>query len=122
MTPNLFLLPILDEAEALAGVLDREVIRPTAEHQIDQLHDPASWLRLLTAEHASASRNSAVRFSAELQTQLRNKMSRAPSLNLYAAVDLKLQRRAVGASPKLVHRGETIALSKGEIASRGELQ
>jgi hypothetical protein len=46
-------------------------------------------------------------------------MSRAPSLNLYAALDL---RREVGASLKLVHRGETIALGKREIASRGELQ
>src|SRR6516165_6444879 len=51
MTPNLLLYPVLDEAEALAGVPDREVVHPTAQHRIDQLHDPIYWLRLVAAKH-----------------------------------------------------------------------
>src|SRR2546423_15016131 len=30
---------------------DRKVIHPTAQHRIDQLHDPIHWLRLVASEH-----------------------------------------------------------------------
>jgi hypothetical protein len=35
MAPNFLLHPIFDEAEALAGVPNREVIHPTPQHRID---------------------------------------------------------------------------------------
>src|ERR1039458_6753827 len=41
MAPDLLFYPVFDEAEALAGMPDREVIHPTAQHRIDQLHNPA---------------------------------------------------------------------------------
>src|SRR5438477_13108402 len=43
--------PVFDEAEARAGVPDRKVVHPTAQHRVDQLHDPIHWLRLVAAEH-----------------------------------------------------------------------
>ena len=42
---------IFDEAEALAAMPHRKVVRPTAEYRVDQLHDPIHWLRLVAAEH-----------------------------------------------------------------------
>jgi hypothetical protein len=48
--------PVLDEAEARTGVPDRKVVHPTAQHRVDQLHDPSHWLgghwlRLVAADH-----------------------------------------------------------------------
>ena len=51
MTPDLFLYPVANEGEALAGVSDGEVIRPPSEYRIDQLHDPIYWLGLESPEH-----------------------------------------------------------------------
>ena len=51
VAPNLLFHPVFDEAEACAGMADRKVIHPTAQHRIDQLHDPIHWLRLVAAEH-----------------------------------------------------------------------
>ena len=51
MAPDLLLYAVFDEAEALAGISDREVVHPTAQHRVDQLHDPADWLRLVATEH-----------------------------------------------------------------------
>src|SRR5438270_4061681 len=51
MAPDLLFHPVFDEAEALAGMPDRKVVHPTAQHRIDQLHDPIHWLRLVAAEH-----------------------------------------------------------------------
>ena len=51
MAPNLLFYPVFDEAEACAGVPDRKVVYPTAQHRVDQLHDPIHWLRLVAAEH-----------------------------------------------------------------------
>src|SRR5262249_16974090 len=48
---NLLFHPVLNHAEALTGVSDRKVVHPTAQHRIDQLHNPASWLRLVAAEY-----------------------------------------------------------------------
>src|SRR5262249_724557 len=48
---NLLFHPVLNHAEALAGVSDRKVVHPTAQHRIDQLHNPASWLRLVAAKY-----------------------------------------------------------------------
>ena len=41
MAPDLLFYPVFDEAEALARIPDREVIHPTAQHRVDQLHNPA---------------------------------------------------------------------------------
>ena len=62
MAPDLLFHPVFDEAEALAGVPDREVVHPTAQHWVDQLHDPIHWLRLVAAEQSLSFRSSAVRF------------------------------------------------------------
>ena len=51
MAPDLLFYPVLDEAEALAGMPNREVVHPTAQDRVDQLHDPIHWLRLVAAEH-----------------------------------------------------------------------
>ena len=51
MAPDLLFHPVFDEAEAHAGVPDRKVVHPTAQHRVDQLHDPIHWLRLVAAEH-----------------------------------------------------------------------
>jgi transposase len=44
MAPDLFLHPVLYEAEALAGMSHREVVHPAAQHRVDQLHDPTDGL------------------------------------------------------------------------------
>ena len=41
MAPDLLFHPVFDKAEALAGMPDREVIHPTAQHRVDQLYNPA---------------------------------------------------------------------------------
>ena len=51
MAPDLLFYPVFDEVEALAGMPDREVIHPTAQHRVDQLHYPAHWLRLVATKH-----------------------------------------------------------------------
>ena len=51
MAPDLLFYPVFDEVEALAGMSDREVVHPTAQHRVDQLHNPAHWLRSVAAEH-----------------------------------------------------------------------
>ena len=51
VAPDLLFHPFFDEAEACAGVPDRKVVHPTAQHRIDQLHDPIHWLRLVASEH-----------------------------------------------------------------------
>ena len=51
MAPDLLFHPVFHEAEALAGVSHRKVIHPTAQHRVDQLHDPINRLRLVAAEH-----------------------------------------------------------------------
>src|SRR5271166_312453 len=43
--------PVFHEAEALAGVSHRKLAHPTAQHRVDQLHDPINRLRLVAAEH-----------------------------------------------------------------------
>ena len=45
MAPDLLLHPVFHEAEALAGVSHRKVVHPTAQHRVDQLHDPINRLR-----------------------------------------------------------------------------
>ena len=52
MTPDLLFHPVFDEAEALAGMPDRKVVHPTAQHRVDHLHYPVYWLRLVAAKHA----------------------------------------------------------------------
>src|SRR3974390_1071340 len=51
MAPNLLLYPVLNEAEALAGVSNREVVHPTAYHRVDQLDQLTDWLRLMAAKY-----------------------------------------------------------------------
>ena len=51
MAPDLLFYPVLDEAETLAGMANREVVHPTAKDRVNQLHDPIHWLRLVAAEH-----------------------------------------------------------------------
>ena len=45
--PDLLFYPVFDEAEALAGVSDGEVVHPAAQHRIDQLDHPAHGLGLV---------------------------------------------------------------------------
>src|SRR5882672_3788941 len=51
VAPDLLFHPVFNEAEARAGVPDRKVVHPTAQHRVDQRHDPIHWLRLVAAEH-----------------------------------------------------------------------
>src|SRR6202166_1454193 len=51
MAPDLLFYPVFDEVEALAGMPDRKVVHPTAQQRVDQLHNPAHWLRSVAAEH-----------------------------------------------------------------------
>src|SRR5258707_15521959 len=51
MAPDLLFYPVLDETEALAGMSNREVVHPTEQDRVNQLHDPIHWLRLVSAEH-----------------------------------------------------------------------
>jgi hypothetical protein len=51
MAPHLLLYPVLYEAEALAGIANRKLVHPTAQHWVDQLHNLIHWLRLVAAEH-----------------------------------------------------------------------
>ena len=48
MAPDLLLHPIFDEAEALAGVPNGEVMHPTSQHRIDQLDHSAHRLGLVS--------------------------------------------------------------------------
>src|SRR4029077_4193879 len=50
MAPDLLLHPIFDEAEALAGVSNREVVHPPPEHRIDQAYYPVNQPRPLSAK------------------------------------------------------------------------
>ena len=40
VTPDFLFYPVFDEAEALAGVPDSEVVHPAPQHRIDQLDHP----------------------------------------------------------------------------------
>src|SRR4051794_20929338 len=51
MAPNLLFYPVLDEAKALAGVSNREVVHPPTQHGVDLLDHLPDWLRLVAAEH-----------------------------------------------------------------------
>src|SRR6201984_737308 len=51
LAPDLLLHPILDEAEALTGVPNREVVPPSPQHRIDQVYHPFDRLRPVSAEH-----------------------------------------------------------------------
>src|SRR6202007_2509607 len=51
LAPDLLLHPILDEAEALTGVPNREVVHPSSYHRIDQVYHPFDRLRPVSAEH-----------------------------------------------------------------------
>src|ERR1700731_2050676 len=51
LAPDLLLYPILDEAEALTGVPNREVVHPSPWHRIDQVYHPFDRLRPVSAEH-----------------------------------------------------------------------
>src|SRR5262249_30638801 len=51
MAPDLLFHPVLNEAEALAGIADREVVNPTAQHRVDQRDHPIHGLGTVAAEH-----------------------------------------------------------------------
>src|SRR5262245_34275776 len=51
MAPDLLFYPVLNEAEALAGVSSRKVVDPTAQHRIDQIDHPIHRLGPIAAEH-----------------------------------------------------------------------
>ncbi len=51
MAPDFLLHPIFDEAEALTGVPNREVVYPTPQHRIDKAYDPFNRLRTVPVEH-----------------------------------------------------------------------
>src|SRR4029077_16665820 len=51
MAPDLLFHPVFHEAGTHAGVSHRKVVHPTAQHRVDQLHDPINRLRLVAAEH-----------------------------------------------------------------------
>jgi hypothetical protein len=48
VTPDLLFYPVFNEAEALAGVSDGEVVYPDPQHRIDQLN---YRLGLVSPEH-----------------------------------------------------------------------
>src|SRR6516165_10118850 len=51
MAPDLLLHPGLNEVEALAGVSDREVVDPSANHWVDLSDHPLHGLGTIAAEH-----------------------------------------------------------------------
>src|SRR4029077_1624427 len=51
MAPDLLLHPVLNEAEALAGISNREVIHPAAQYRVDQLDHPICGLGSVAAEY-----------------------------------------------------------------------
>jgi hypothetical protein len=51
VTRDLLFYLVLDEAEAFAGMSNREVAHPTAQDRVDQLNDQIHWLRLVAAEY-----------------------------------------------------------------------
>src|SRR5438876_2946022 len=51
MAPNLLFHPVLNVAKALAGVPNREVIRPATWDRVDQADHPIHGLGLVAAEH-----------------------------------------------------------------------
>ena len=51
MAPDLLFHPVLNEAEALAGVPNREVIHPATQDRVDQLDHPVHGLGSMAAEH-----------------------------------------------------------------------
>src|SRR5262245_50261838 len=51
MAPDFLFHPVLNEAEALAGVSDRKVVDPAAQHRVDQIDHPIHGLGPIAAEH-----------------------------------------------------------------------
>jgi hypothetical protein len=51
VTPDLLFHPVLNEAKALAGVSDGEVIHPTPQYRVDQLDHPIHRLGLESPKH-----------------------------------------------------------------------
>ena len=51
MAPDLLFHPVFHEVEALAGMSDRKVVHPTAQHRVDRPHDPINQLRLVATKH-----------------------------------------------------------------------
>src|SRR5262249_36927382 len=51
VAPNLLFHPVLNEAEALAGVSDRKVVHPAAQQRVDQLDHPMYGLGSVAAEY-----------------------------------------------------------------------
>ena len=52
MAPDLLFHPILNEAKALAGVSDRKVVHPPAQHRIDHIDHSIHRLGPIAAEYA----------------------------------------------------------------------
>src|SRR5262249_54426429 len=50
VAPNLLLHPVLNEAEALAGVSYRKVIHPPTQHRVDQIDHPIHRLGLVATD------------------------------------------------------------------------
>ena len=62
MAPDFLLHPIFDEAEALTGVPNREVVYPTLQHRIDKAYDPLTGCERCRWNTSLSIRWSAVRF------------------------------------------------------------
>jgi len=50
MAPRLLFHPVFNEAKAPARVSDRKVANPTAQHRVDEFHQPIQRLRLKAPE------------------------------------------------------------------------
>ena len=106
-------------------ILDRSVISVRQEHIKTLQKSSDASLKMSVAGGAGVVRDSERPNRAvpvELQTQLRNKLSWAASLNLYATADLKLLRRAVSAHSKPSASRRDYCSSTREIALHEELQ
>ena len=51
MAPDLLFYPVFNEAEALTGVSNREIIHPSTQYRVDQLNNSTHWLRSVATEH-----------------------------------------------------------------------
>src|SRR4029453_18205388 len=93
MAPDLLFHPVLNEAEALAGVSDREVIYPTAQHRVDQIDHPIHGLGSMPAEH-----------TLEFPQQCRSFLELRRVVRTPDARRLRMQRKSNPRKPKLSPR------------------
>jgi hypothetical protein len=79
VTPDLLFYPVSNEAEALTGVSDGEVVHPAPQYRVDQLDYPIHRLGLESPEHI-------LEFTQQRRTLLHlRRVVRPPHLPAYTA-------------------------------------